>query len=370
MFEDIKNRIETPCIVVDRIIMERNIRKMQSIADQTGTSLRPHIKTHKIGEYARLQLEYGAKGITCAKVSEAEVMAKAGVDDIFLAYPQVGPYRIERVVSLSKRIKRLIVGVDSIEGAKMLSEQAKSQQCVIEVRLEVDTGAKRTGVQRDIVEIAKRISCLSGLKLTGIYTFKSLVLGGLSTQDREKAGKEEGLLLSEIADNLRKAGVPIQEISAGSTPTGENVAATGLVTEIRPGTYIINDYMLTKERWCNIEDIAARLMVTVVSTPCEWYAVVDAGTKTIPTDIIVDVDPYHYPGYAIVEGRPDLRIRRLYEEHGIVESVSGKTGLHVGDVIPLIPIHICTAINLQNEIIEYDNGSIRTLKVDARGMLK
>lgn len=370
MFEDIKNKVETPCLVINRTMMESNLLNMQKIAERTNTSLRPHIKTHKIGEYARLQLKYGAKGITCAKVSEAEVMANNGVDDIFLAYPQIGVIRVSRVVALSKKIKRLIVGVDSIEGAELLSHEAVSQNCVVEVRLEVDTGAKRTGVQKNIVDIAKAIDTMPGLKLTGIYTFKSLIFEGLPTQDRNKAGMEEGRLLADIAGLMRKQGLNIHEISAGSTPTGENVAETGLVTEIRPGTYIFNDFMLTKEGWCEIGDIAARLLVTVVSTPCDSYAVVDAGTKTIPTDIILDSKPYFYPGYAIVDGRSDLRIRRLYEEHGIVESITGKTGLKVGDVISLIPIHICTAVNLQNEIIEYDNGAIRFIKVDARGMLK
>jgi D-serine deaminase-like pyridoxal phosphate-dependent protein len=122
MFEDVFDIVETPCLLVDRKIMEENLKSMQAIADASGVALRPHVKTHKIPEYARLQVELGAKGITCAKVSEAEVMADGGLDDIFLAYPQVGKSRIERVVALAKRIKRLVVGVDSIATATMLSD--------------------------------------------------------------------------------------------------------------------------------------------------------------------------------------------------------------------------------------------------------
>ncbi len=370
MDERYLKQLETPCIVIDRELVEKNILHMQQIADQTGVELRPHIKTHKISEYARLQMKYGACGITCAKISEAEVMSDGGIDDIFVAYPLVGRSKLDRAMILANKCKRLILAVDSEETAKMLSAAAVQANLIIEVRLEVDTGAKRTGIPFEkALSLAEFVDSLPGLNLTGIYTFKSLIYHGESTCNRDLAGQEEGEMLSGLAAKMREKGLNIKDISAGSTPTGENVAKTGLVTEIRPGTYIFNDYMLCCEGWTSPEHIAGHIYVTVVSTPRENYAVIDGGTKTFPMDILLEQPPYYYPGYAVIEGRPDLRLKRMNEEHGILQSVNGKTGLKVGQILKLTPIHICTAINMQNQVYEYSDGRLRKMIVEGRGML-
>lgn len=370
MREELIKQLETPCVVIDLGLAEKNIVAMQAAADEAGCLLRPHIKTHKMPLFARMQVEHGAAGITCAKVSEAEVMADGGLNDIFLAYPQVGEMRLRRVTALAGRVKRLIVGVDSLDGARMLNEAAEKAGLRIEVRLEIDTGAGRTGApQEAAVRLAVAISEMEHLKLTGIYTFKSLVLGGKPTADNEAAGIEEGAVMEQVAEAIRAAGVALPEISAGSTPTGIQAARTGKVTEIRPGTYIFKDYMLVMENAAQMEEIAVRIYATVVSTPSEEYAVIDGGTKTFPMDILLDAEPYYYPGYAIVEGNPDLQLRRMNEEHGMLVSRSGKTGLKVGDVICLIPIHVCTAINMQNQVYLYDGDTVRKETVAGRGML-
>jgi Predicted amino acid aldolase or racemase len=370
MQKEFIDQLETPCIVIDMAKTRLNIERMQREADALQCKLRPHIKTHKMPLFTQMQLDCGADGITCAKVTEAEVMADGGADDIFIAYPMVGDFRIKRAIELSKRVKRLILAVDSMEGALLLQETAACAGITLEIRLEVDTGAKRTGVIRtQAAELAEKISTLPNLKLTGIYTFKSLVYEDKATVDKEIAGQEEGLLMEEIAQAIRQAGVPIKDISAGSTPTGLTVAKTGKVTEIRPGTYIFNDHMVCKEGAAKPEDIAVRIYATVVSVPCKEYAVIDGGTKTFPMDIALDTAPYYYPGYALVEGNDDLQLRRMNEEHGIISSRSGDTGLHVGDKLALIPIHVCTAINLQNEVYLLEENNLRREVVAARGML-
>lgn len=370
MQKELIDQLETPCIVIDMAKTEKNVAKMQEAADKYNCSLRPHIKTHKMPLFARMQLAHGASGITCAKVTEAEVMADGGAEDIFIAYPMVGEFRIKRAIELAKRIKRLILAVDSTECAVMLNEAAKTAGITLEVRLEVDTGAKRTGVLRNqAAKLAKEIHGLSNLELTGIYTFKSLVYQDKATEDKHLAGAEEGDLMEQIACEIRNAGIPIKEISAGSTPTGLEVAKTGKVDEIRPGTYLFNDYMLYKEGAAAMEDIAVRFYVTVVSVPCLEYAVIDGGTKTFPMDIPLDAPPYYYPGYALVEGNEDLQLKRMNEEHGIITSKKGDTGLKAGDKLALIPIHICTAVNMQNQVYLYDGESLRQEKVAARGML-
>ncbi|MDO4306425.1 MAG: alanine racemase [Eubacteriales bacterium] len=370
MRKELLEQLETPCIVIDMEKAKANIKKMQKAADIYGCKLRPHVKTHKMPLFANMQLEAGACGISCAKVSEAEVMADGGAEDIFIAYPMVGAFRVKRVIALAKRVKRLILGVDSMECAVPLNKAAGEAGILLEIRMEVDTGAKRTGVvQNQAVILAKQLQALPNLKLTGIYTFKSLVYRGKPTMDNHMAGVEEGELMEQIAAELRDAGVVIEEISAGSTPTGLEVAKTGKVDEIRPGTYIFNDYMMYKEHAAFPDEIAVRIYATVVSTPCKEYAVIDGGTKTFPKDVCLDAPPCCYPGYAFVVENDDLRLRRINEEHGMLVSRKGDTGLHVGDVVELIPIHVCTAVNMQNYVYLYDGKGIQKEPVAARGML-
>lgn len=370
MTSNIIDKLQTPCIVIDLEKVKKNLLEMQKAADLYNCKLRPHIKTHKMVPFAKLQVEYGAVGITCAKVSEAEVMADGGIDDIFIAYPLIGVFRIKRAVKLASRVKRLILAVDSLEGASALNEAAREAAIYFEVRLEVDTGAKRTGVLREkAVTLAKEIKQMSNLNLTGVYTFKSLIYQGCPTTDPDIAGQEEGELMGQLMEDMKAAGIYLTDISAGSTPTGKPAARTGMVTEIRPGTYIFNDYMLYKEGITKLEDIAAHFYTTVVSTPVDEYAVIDGGTKTFPMDIQLNLSPYYYPSYAVIEGNDDLQLKRMNEEHGMISSISGKTGLKIGQKIKLIPLHICTAINMQNQVYIYDGQDIYEQKVDARGML-
>lgn len=360
--------LETPCVIVDAARARENIRQMQQAVSAAGCRLRPHIKTHKMPLFARMQMEAGACGITCAKVSEAEVMADGGLRDIFIAYPMVGAFRIRRAVALAKRIDRLILAVDSLETARALSDAAGADT-TLEVRLEIDTGAGRTGVPISrAAALAAAVHAMPGLRLTGIYTFKGLVFRGVPTADIALAAREEGELMAEAARRIRAAGVPIEDISAGSSPTGEAVARTGLVNEVRPGTYIFKDQMLCKEGVAQPEEIAVRYAATVVSAQHPEYAVLDGGSKFFATDVVPNTAPHFYHGYAAVDGRPDLCLSRMNEEHGILTAPNGAAGLHVGDVLLLTPIHVCTAVNMQNTVYLLDKGGLVRVPVEARGM--
>lgn len=297
-------------------------------------------------------------------------MADGGIDDIFIAYPLVGKKKTARAMALAKRVRRLILAVDSIEQAEGLDAAAREAGIVAEVRMEVDTGAKRTGVTKaNRIALAKAIQGMQNLHMTGIYTFKSLILHEQPTEDNEAAGMEEGAMLKEIAQELKEIGFEQLEISGGSTPTGLYVAKSGCVDEVRPGTYIFNDYMLTREKAAEPDQVAVRLYATVVSVPSDEYAVIDGGTKTFPMDILLDQPPYYYNSYAMVQGRDDLELRRMNEEHGILTSTKGKVNLKVGQVLELMPIHVCTAINMQNNVYIYDGHTLRKEKVAGRGML-
>ncbi len=368
-FNKTEFNIETPAVVVDMEKLRRNIKEMQDIADRYGCNLRPHIKTHKIPLIAKLQLEAGAVGITCAKISEAEVMADAGIDDIFIAYPIIGESKIKRASKLNKWIK-LTAGVDSIEGARALAREGVESGKPFRVRLEVDTGLKRTGVPYEkAVDVAKELSSMKGIELCGIFTFKSLNLGKGTTGDREAAGLEEGKLMKGLAEKMRAEGLNIEEISGGSTPTGQFAAMSGGLTEIRPGTYVFYDMMGVKLGAVDMDRCAAAVLVTVVSVPEPGRAIIDGGSKTFATDFALNSPPYFFEGYASVVGNDDLVLERVNEEHGMLKSKAGKTGLKVGDKLLLIPNHICTTVNLHDFVYLKDGDRLEKVDVSARGKL-
>jgi D-serine deaminase-like pyridoxal phosphate-dependent protein len=368
--EHLRESLETPCIVIDVEKTKENIVRMQKAADDIHCALRPQIKTHKMGCFAVLQMEAGAAGITCAKISEAEIMARDGLDDIFIDYPLAGAFRLHKAVNLSRQIRRLILAVDSIEGASALNRAAKAAGISFEVRMEVDAGAKQSGIVFEkLLALGRYTGGCRNLRLTGMYTRESPVCRDETAAGAIPAEAEKGELMAEAARRLREAGIPIQDISAGSIPAGMGAAKTGLVTEIRPGAYIFNDYMRYKAGMAALQDIAAHFYVTVVSTPGEDYALIDGGSKAFPMDIPLETPPCYHTSYAMTDGRDDLRLNRLYGEQGMLSCVRGKTGLRAGQVLRMIPLHICPAVNLQNEVYLYERGFLYRQTVDARGML-
>lgn len=365
MLED----LQTPCLVIDLEKTVKNIKDMQEICDANQVKLRPHIKTHKMVKFAKLQMEHGACGISCAKLSEAEVMADAGIDDIFVAYPTVGKHRLLKAVALNRKVKRLILGVDSLVQAQALSEIAKKENMVFEIRMEIDTGANRCGVDVEgVVGLAKEISALENLKLTGIYTFKSLMYQGKATQEADLAADEEANLMKTVKSMIEEAGIGPLEISAGSTPTGIQLTKHNGIDEIRPGTYVFKDQMLVYEKVFPEEEISACVVATIVSIKNDGTIIVDGGSKAFCTDIGLNAAPYFYPGYAICEDR-DYVLGRVNEEHGYLYTNSTTCKYKVGDQLIFYPIHICTTLNLYNEVYIFDGELFEKNKVDARGMV-
>ena len=361
---------DTPYLLIDGAKMARNILKMANVAKGSGVALRPHVKTHKIPDIAKDQLEAGATGITVAKLSEAEVMADAGIEDIFIAYPLVTDAKIRRAVRLGKRV-RLVVGVDSLEGARRLSAGAKAEDHILEVRLEVDTGLRRTGVPyNEAVEFAHQIEPLGNLNLIGIYTYRGAVLGGLRTLELEKAGLEEGRLMISLAHRMREEGIRVDDVSLGSTPTVEYVAQVEGVTEIRPGTYVFYDRMQAHLGACSLDECAATVVCTVVSRPSEDLAVIDGGSKTFATDVAPDAEPLDLKGFGHVVGYPGMVLERLTEEHGML-ALDRNCDLAVGDTLQVIPNHICSTVNLHDEVyLEDATGTLEEMQVAARGKVR
>lgn len=362
-------QLETPCIVIDTDKMHANIRGMAETAANNGVSLRPHAKTHKLPSVAKLQLEAGAVGVTVAKVSEAEVMAAGGIGNIFIAYPLVASSKIERAITLSEQIK-LILAVDSLEGAKRLSAAAQARSHTLNVRLEIDTGLRRTGVlYENAVELAKQIHALQNLQLTGIYTFRGALQNGKATLDRRSAGLEEGELMVSLAEKMRAEGIPVVDVSVGSTPTGAYAAEVKGVTEIRPGTYVYQDRMQARLEVCGIDECAAYVLATVVSRPSETLAIIDGGSKTFATDVQPNAEPLMLQGFGHFVEAPDPVLERMSEEHGMVRLNAGHDW-KPGDRVRVIPNHICSTVNLHNKVYFKDGDRYAEMPVLARGMLE
>lgn len=362
--------METPYIAIEESIAEQNIERMANLAKENGVQLRPHIKTHKLPSFAKKQLAQGAVGITVATISEAEVMASAGINDIFIAYPIVTESKAEQLILLKQKVSNLIVGVDSMFGANILHQIAKKHNEKIQVRLEIDTGLSRTGVSPETAaDIAEQVVQLDHLVFEGIFTFKGAVYEGEGTRNLEAAGKEEGEMMIRVATAIKERGINISSISVGSSPSAATVVKVAGVTEVRPGTYIFNDVMQEAFGLCTWEDCAAHVVCTVVSKSKKGHIVIDGGSKTFATDVQPDGAPLYLKGFGKVKGYPNAVFERMNEEHGVIE-LNGED-INIGDQISIIPNHICSTVNLHNHVfIKKQDNSVEKLDVAARGKLQ
>jgi D-serine deaminase-like pyridoxal phosphate-dependent protein len=360
--------LNTPCLVVDEAQTRTNITHMAKKIKATGCAMRPHIKTHKSPYWARLQIEAGAAGVTVAKLGEAQVMADGGIEDIFMAYPLIGEGKIARAIALSRQVKRFIVAADSLEGAAGLSRAAVEADTVLELRCEVDTGMRRTGMAYDRApEIIEAIAKLPGLNVTGIFTFRGALLEGKPAHDLEAAGRQEGALMADLAARLGDRGVNIREVSVGSTPTALPCARVPGVTEVRPGTYVYNDAMQIHYGLCDETECSALLAVTVVSRPAPDLAIVDGGVKVFAADAPLNAPPYHFDRYGICLGHPGIKLSRLSEEHGMADLAPGEDPA-IGEVLYFIPNHICTCVNLMDQLwLKKPDGTLEAMAVPGRG---
>lgn len=362
-----KNELDTPVAIVDLDIMERNISNMAAFARDAGVRLRPHIKTHKVPEITRKQLEAGSTGITCTKLGEAEVMTDAaGAKDIFIANMIVGDNKIRRLLNLAERI-RISVGVDSVEVAKPISSAAIQRGLKIPVLIKVDVGLERTGVPygEPAFQLAKKIKQMPGLELSGIYTHEGHVYGAVNFEEVKKIGMESGQKMLQTADMMRKGGIDIHTISVGATPSARITCMVPGITETRPGTYVFNDYYQIRLGATAEEDCAFTVLATIISVPAPDRAVIDAGTKSFFSD-----KSAAFGVYGLVKGMPHLKLVRAYEEHGVlkVDPSGGKP--EVGDKLEIIPNHVCPAVNLFDELIGIRNNAVTlTWDVAARGKL-
>lgn len=356
--------IETPAVYLDLDVIDANIRRMQAALDGKGVTLRPHVKSHKSVNLARRQLEAGAAGITVSSVGEAEVFARAGFDDIFLAYTiwaGTGP-RAERILRLHEQLRSFAIGVDSVAGAEQLASATRTSGRPLEVLVEIDSGARRTGVPpAEAGGLAAE--CLRlGLDVRGIFTYPGHA--GRSRSARSEGAADEVRAAEQALASFSARGIPVRTVSAGSTPTAL-LSSRAPVTEVRPGEYIYNDADNVRLGTCrSLADVGLLVAATVVSTAVEGQVIIDAGTKVLGREGNAE------KGFGLVPAIPGSFLRLLNEHHGYLSIPGGTVRPSVGDVLTVVPNHACPVANLFAEYVVMQGGSvIGRWPVDARGHL-
>jgi D-serine deaminase-like pyridoxal phosphate-dependent protein len=359
--------LETPAVTIDLGIMEDNLRRVQQHLSKHGIANRPHIKTHKIPALGKLQMQAGAVGITCQKLGEVEVFTDAGVaDDVLLTFNILGGAKTDRLMALSKHLKRLAVVLDNETVAKGLSEAAVRHGRDVPFLVECDTGMGRNGVQtpQAALDLARAAMKLRGLRFEGIMTFPLRAPGASLTNPKLSA--PGSLIFFEQALRLfKQAGIPVPVVSGGGTPATFTVQDYPMLTEHRAGTYLFCDVMTVAAGAATWDNCAMRVRTTVVSRPTADRAVFDCGTKVLTSD------QYTVTGYGHVMEYPDAVIPHLSEEHGVIDLSKCSKKPEIGEVIHVVPNHCCVVSNMVDELYGVRGGRVETTwPVAARGSVR
>lgn len=344
--------LETPVPLVDMDVMEANIARLQAYLDTHGIASRPHIKTHKIPAIARMQMEAGAVGITCQKVSEAEVMAEAGFGDIFIPYNILGERKLKRLTDLAARVT-VSLTADSPVVARGLSEAAREADLTLTVLVECDTGAGRCGVQSpgEAAELARLIASLPSLHFGGLMTYPT--------------SEHLDDFVRQTRSLIRGDGLQIERVSGGGTPCMWQAHTHPELTEHRAGIYVYGDRLTMRSGAVTLDDCAIKVHTTVVSRPTKVRGILDAGSKSLSSDL------HGLDGYGYICEYPEASIYALSEEHGHVDFSACPRKPEIGERLTVIPNHCCTVTSLFDEVVGARGGDVEvTWQVAARGTVR
>jgi D-serine deaminase-like pyridoxal phosphate-dependent protein len=347
--------LDTPVPVIDLDIVAANLARWQARCDMLGIANRPHIKTHKLVPLALAQLGFGARGITVQKLGEAEIMARAGISDILLTFNVVGERKVERLGRLAKTtaISTVADNADILAG---LSQAGQAAGRRIDVLVECDTGMHRNGVQgpQAAAQLARAIESMPGLRY-----------GGLLTYPKAGTRKETAAFLTEASRLAAAAGLQTRNISSGGTPDMWLDDGLAGITEYRAGTYVYFDRSQVERGACGWSDCALTVLSTVVSRPTPERAMIDAGSKSLTSDLL------GLTGHGVVSGDLASIVYDLSEEHGFVDVTRSKHQPRVGDRLRIVPNHVCPVVNLFDTVV-FVRGErvIGSVRVDARGAVQ
>jgi D-serine deaminase-like pyridoxal phosphate-dependent protein len=352
------SELDTPALVVDLDIFERNLKRVADYSAAHGLRLRPHTKTHKSPEVARQQLALGAAGLTVAKIGEAEVLAPALPPiDLLVAFPIFGAPKVERLKRIVARTP-VTVAIDSLAAAEQLRGSG------VAVLVELDVGLGRVGVTpAEALDLAEAITRIPGVAFRGITFYP----GHIKREDPEAIAELSRTISTTVA-NLRRAGLDPEIVSGGSTPALFHSHEVEGLNEIRPGTYVYNDLNTIASGACTLEDCAASVLVTIVSTPRAGTMIADGGSKTFSSDRLNGATDVTFG--RIIEA-PECRFHKMNEEHGFIDISKAERKFEPGEKLRIIPNHICVVMNLHERVYGIRGGEVeREWKVEARGRLQ
>ncbi|MBC7924440.1 MAG: alanine racemase [Bryobacteraceae bacterium] len=359
--------LDTPALIVDLDIMERNLKRVQDYASEHNLRLRPHTKTHKIPALGRRQLDLGAVGLTVAKTTEAEVMLQAKPKDLLIAYPVFGAWKLRRLAALAKQTK-VTVALDGVESVQALAEAADQLDFHIGVLIEFDAGLHRVGVTPDgaLATLTRAVSQSSRLEFRGLTFYPGQI------KDVRNGGAAAMADLDRIVEKavatVEAVGLFPDIVSGGSTPTLFASHHVTRLTEIRPGTYIFNDRNTWLMGACKLEDCAAFVLTTVVSTAVPNQMILDGGSKTFSSDRPVFPDA---EGFGYLPDAPGAKFTKMNEEHGFVQTGDYAGKWKVGDTVRVMPNHICVAVNLHEKVYGVRGEEVEEIwQVEGRGRLQ
>ncbi len=346
------DELETPVVAVDLDRLEANIARFQAYLDRHGIANRPHIKTHKIPEIARMQIDAGAVGITCQKLGEAEVMAGAGIEDIFVPYNIVGGSKLERLATLT-RWARISVTADSEVVVRGLSSIMRREALTLPVLVECDTSMGRCGVQspREAAELARVIARSPGLRFGGLMTYPN--------------NEYTDPFVRQTKALLASHGIPVERVTGGGTACMWRVHTHAEVTEHRAGEYVYGDRHALRSGVMRLEDCAFKVITTIVSRPTTDRGILDGGSKTFSSDVR-DLE-----GHGLILEYPEARVYTLSEEHGHVDFSGCPRKPEIGERVTVIPNHCCVVTNLFNQIVGVRNDAVEVVwPVACRGAVQ
>ncbi len=363
----------TPYLAIDSSALMRNIHRMREFSRRVDVNVRPHVKTHKCPKIAKLQVEAGAIGVTCAKLGEAEVMVRRGIHDILIANQVVDISKLTRIAELAK-VADIKVSVDNPTNVQAISEAARYMSSSIGIIIEVDIGMGRCGIRskEDAVSLVRLIKSLPGLRFAGLLGYEGHTVLVEPRSVRLENCTQANRKLVEVAKYLEKHGHKTGIVSGGGTGTYDMTGQYEGITEIEAGSYVFMDSC-----YCKLSlpfEQSLFLVSTVVSTPEQGVCVVDCGLKTATSEF-----GYPEPAFLLTTkggekpalsqlSEEDIQVKTLSEEHAILRINKPEFGISVGDKILMIPSHICTTVNLYNEYHVFNSGSfVEKWTIEARG---
>lgn len=345
----------SPAVMIDLDVVARNIRRLQDACDDAGLANRPHIKTHKSPALASMQRAAGATGITCQKLGEAEVFAKAGFDDILISYNILGPDKIGRLGRLLERAD-VVVAADNPTVVAGLPEAGLIAGRPLGVVVECDTGRKRAGVEtpQEAIALARDIASREHLRFDGLMLY--------APEDRIA---ETQAFLDTVLEGLAAHGLSARIVSTGGTPNLKNIGRIRGATEHRSGTSIFNDRMMMACGVASLEDCALHVVATVVSRAGPERGILDSGSKTLTSDTGGGLD-----GFGLIREYPQARIAKFAEEHGFLDLSASPQKPAIGEVVRIVPNHVCVVVNMHDRLVAVRGDEIvGEIPVAARGKI-